>query len=154
MPQIVPSTTGRSLILALLILAAPGTALAKDKINTTFFGNLAVEGYDTVAYFAANKAIKGNAKFETEYQGANWRFSSAENLARFIAEPEKYAPQYGGYCAYAVAQNGTAGIEPEQFTIVEGKLYLNYNRKIQSRWSEDRDNYIMAADANWPSVLE
>jgi hypothetical protein len=83
-----------------------------------------------------------------------WRFASAEHRDLFVANPEKYAPQYGGYCAYAVSQNSTAGIEPEQFTIVGEKLYLNYNAKIQSRWLDQRDEFIIAADANWPGVIE
>lgn len=129
-------------------------ASAADLINTTLFGNLAIEGYDPVAYFQQNKAVEGNKKFQHEWQGAKWNFSSAENRDSFAAEPEKYAPQYGGYCAYAVAQNSTASIEPEQFTIVKDKLYLNYNAKIRKKWRADRDNYIVQADKNWPHVLE
>ena len=140
--------------LALAIaLAISLPALAADPINTTYFGNLAIEGYDTVAYFKDGQAVKGSKDFEYEWMGATWRFSSAENLANFTADPEQYAPQYGGYCAYAVSQNSTAGIDPRQFTVHEGKLYLNYNKKIQTRWLGDRDNFIDAANRNWPGVL-
>ena len=85
---------------------------------------------------------------------ANWRFSSAENLALFKANPEKYAPQYGGYCAYAISQDSVADIEPELFTLHQGKLYLNYNRSINKKWLQDRDQYIIDADRYWPLLLE
>lgn len=130
------------------------TASAKDAINSTLFGNVAIEGYDTVAYFTQNSAVKGSRDFETTWMDAKWRFASAENRDLFIENPDKYAPQYGGYCAYAVAKNSTAGIEPEQFEIVDGKLYLNYNAKIKATWLEMRDDYIIAADNNWPGVIE
>ena len=139
------------LLSAALVLST--SAMAADPINTTFFGKLAVEGYDTVAYFTENQAIEGDKKFEHEWMNAKWRFSSAENLEAFKADPEAYAPQYGGYCAWAVSQNKIAEIDPTQFTVHEGKLYLNYNKKIQKRWLGDRDNFIAAADQNWPSVL-
>lgn len=139
-------------LLALALLFSP-QAFALDKINTTFWGNLAIEGYDPVAYFTKNKAVEGKKQHELEWMGATWRFSSAEHLALFKENPEKYAPQYGGYCAYAVSQNTTAGIEPDLFTIHQGKLYLNYNRSINRKWLEKRDQYITDADNNWPQLL-
>jgi len=105
------------LLLASLLLSLP--ALAVDAINTTRFGNVAIEGYDPVAYFTQSRPVKGDSDFEYEWKDAKWRFSSAENLALFTANPEKYAPQYGGYCAYAVAKNTTASIDPTQFTVVD-----------------------------------
>lgn len=145
-------------ILALLLLvtgaalfAAPAGAI--DPINTTLFGNKAIEGYDPVAYFTQGKAVKGQKSISHEWKGATWFFASEENKARFVAEPEKYAPQYGGYCAYAVSQGSTAGIDPEAFAIVDGKLYLNYNRKIQQQWEGHREKFIRDADANWPTIL-
>lgn len=146
----------RTLTLWLILTSATtfsANLWAADEINTTFFGNLAIEGYDPVAYFTENKAVAGSKDHEFVWKDAKWRFSSAENLSLFKADPQKYAPQYGGYCAYAVAQNDTAGIDPDQFTIVDGKLYLNYNAKIQASWLEQRDTYIEAADKNWPDVL-
>lgn len=127
---------------------------AAEKINTSLFGNLAVKGYDVVSYFTENKAVKGSKKLQTEWQGANWRFSSQENLDAFKANPEQYAPQYGGYCAYAVSQGYTAGIDPEAFAVVDGKLYLNYSHSIADKWEGDRDNYIILADKNWPEVSQ
>ncbi|MFB3105545.1 MAG: YHS domain-containing (seleno)protein [Pseudomonadales bacterium] len=138
----------------ILFLAVAVHANAASFINTTFFGNLAIEGYDPVAYFIEDKPVKGDSEFEYEWQAAHWRFSSAENRDLFVSNPEKYAPQYGGYCAYAVSQDTTAGIDPDQFTIVDDKLYLNYSAKVRETWRADRDAYILAADKNWPGVVQ
>lgn len=140
--------------LLLWLLASGSTTYALDEINTTFFGNLAIEGYDAVAYFTENRAIEGDAEFELEWKGANWRFASAANLAAFRENPEMYAPQYGGYCAFAVSQNSTAGIDPSQFTVHNGKLYLNYNKKIKARWKLNKDRFIVDADRYWPQLLQ
>ena len=139
------------LILALVFSASVS---AKDPVYTGLFSNDAIKGYDTVAYFTENKAVEGSDEFSTEYKGANWLFSSQENLDLFKENPEKYAPQYGGYCAYAVSQGTTASIQPDLFTIHNGKLYLNYNKSINDKWSKDKDGYITAADKNWPNVLK
>ncbi len=129
-------------------------ANAKDPIYTSPFNDLAVGGYDAVAYFTEGAPVKGLADFEHDYMGARWRFSSAENLAAFKAEPVSYAPQYGGYCAWAVSQNYTARGNPKNWTIYDGKLYLNYSDKIQARWEKDIPGFIALADANWPGVLD
>lgn len=142
---------GQLFFAALLLMSLPAHAL--DAINTTFFGNLAIEGYDPVAYFTENRAVEGKAKFEYQWMDANWRFSSKENLQAFKHNPEKYAPAYGGYCAYAVSQNDTASIEPELFTIHEGRLYLNYSKSINQKWLSNRDGYIADADRYWPELL-
>lgn len=134
-------------------LLVSSVALALDPIYTSFFSNVAIKGYDTVAYFTENKAVKGSKDFVTEHKGATWHFSSQENLDLFLSEPEKYEPQYGGYCAYAVAQNTTASIKPELFTIVDDKLYLNYNTKINDQWQSNKEEFIQQADANWPALL-
>ena len=128
-------------------------AAGPDPIYTGFFNNLAIDGYDTVAYFTQGKPVKGRREFSTEYRGAQWRFSSAANLAKFQADPAAFAPQYGGYCAYAVAQGDTASAQPELWTIHEGKLYLNYSRSVNQTWREDMDAFIDKADANWPELL-
>jgi len=114
--------------------------------------NLKLKGYDPVAYFTAGKPVKGEAKFEYKFMGATYRFSSPANLELFKKEPEKYVPQYGSYCAYAVSQGYTAPVDPEAFDIVNGKLYLNYSKAVQKKWRENRDNYISAADKNWPEL--
>ncbi len=138
-------------VIGLLISA---NVMALDPVYTGFFSNDAIKGYDTVAYFTENKAVEGKSEYSLEYQGANWLFSSQENLDLFKAGPEKYAPQYGGYCAYAVAKNQTASIRPELFTIHNGKLYLNYNQSINQKWTDAKEEFIKAADANWPGLLE
>lgn len=129
-------------------------AIAKDPVYTARFSNIAVEGYDPVAYFTQGEPVKGDKKFSLEYNGAQWRFSTAENLAAFEADPVKYAPQFGGYCAWAVSQDYTARGNPKNWTIVEDKLYLNYNDEIQARWIKDTPGFIEAANQNWPGVLE
>jgi len=139
-----------TLIFALL---ASSNTLAIDPTFTGLFSDKAIKGYDTVAYFTENKAVKGSDKFTTKYNGATWLFSSQENLELFVASPKKYAPQYGGYCAYAVSQNGTASIKPELFTIHDGKLYLNYNKSINDKWNANREQFIKDADKNWPELL-
>jgi YHS domain-containing protein len=141
------------LALALLGLLVPA-ADAAEPVNKTRFGGLAVDGYDVVAYFTDGKPVEGTKEFSHEWQGAKWRFASAAHRDAFAAEPEKYAPQYGGYCAWAVSQGYTADADPEAWTVVEGKLYLNYSAKVQATWSEDRAGNIAKADANWPAVLE
>lgn len=139
--------------LLLMLFFVSSYSFAADPIYTPWFNNLAIKGYDSVAYFTENKPIEGSESFEYDWQGATWRFSSAKHLAMFKADPERYAPQYGGYCAYAVAKGKTASIEPEQFTVLDGKLYLNYNASVQQKWQAERDSYIEKADKNWPIVL-
>ena len=114
----------------------------------------AIKGYDTVAYFTENKPVEGSEEFSFEYKGAQWLFSSVENLELFKADPQKYAPQYGGYCAYAVAKGSTASIKPELFTIHNDKLYLNNNSSINDKWQANMQDFIQAADKNWPEILE
>lgn len=128
-------------------------SFAKDPIYTGYFSSEAVSGYDTVAYFTQSKAVKGLKKFSYEYQGEDWYFSNNQHLALFKQDPEKYAPQYGGYCAFAVAKNDTASSDPEQWTIENGKLYLNYNADIKQQWLAEKTNFIIKADQNWPHVL-
>lgn len=135
-----------------VVLSLFASVAAAEKINTTLFGNLAVKGYDVVAYFADAKAVKGKKSLQTEWQGANWRFSSQTNLDAFKANPEQYAPQYGGYCAYAVSQGYTASVDPAAFSIVDGKLYLNYSHSVARTWRADQENYIRLADQNWPAL--
>ena len=113
----------------------------------------AIHGFDPVAYFSVGEPTEGKNKYSTEWQGAIYRFASAENLATFKSDPERYAPQYGGYCAYAVSEGYTASIDPDAWTIVEGKLYLNYSLGVQKRWRKDIPGNIKAADNNWPDVL-
>ncbi len=112
----------------------------------------AIKGYDPVAYFTAGKPVAGSAQFTALYKGATFRFASAANRDAFAAAPEKYAPQYGGFCAYGAAGGYKAVIDPAAYTIANGKLYLNYNSRIQRSWNQDQSGYIAKADKNWPSV--
>ena len=141
-------------IFVLLLVAHTSTAFALDEINSTYFGSKAIEGYDAVAYFTEGRAIEGSKEFEFSWKGANWRFASAENLTAFHANPESFAPQFGGYCAWAVSQNDTAKIDPTQFTVYEGKLYLNYSKEISERWRASKDKFIIAANRFWPELLK
>jgi YHS domain-containing protein len=141
--------TGLALAALLLGLAFPGVALAIDPIYSPFFGD-AIRGADPVAYFTEGRPVEGVKAHSLEYMGATWRFSSTENKAALEADPEKYAPQFRGYGAGAVSQGCTASIDPEAWTIVDGKLYLNYSRDVMNQWLADRDAFIDKADANWP----
>ncbi len=117
-------------------------------------GGVAIRGYDPVAYFTRGKPVAGSAKHTLRWKGAVWRFASAKHLAMFKADPAKYAPQYGGYCAYAVSRNYTAKIEPDAWTIHKGKLYLNYNKFIRAAWEREKPANIVKGDRNWPAVLQ
>lgn len=114
----------------------------------------AIGGYDPVAYFTMHKPVKGSGTITYQWQGANWCFSSEENMKSFKSSPEKYAPQYGGYCAYGLADGHKATTEADAWTISGGKLYLNYNKDIQSSWLKDKDSYIKKADTKWPDLKD
>ena len=141
-----------SAFLAFLLLSAP--VAAKDPVYTGTLSDLAVSGYDPIAYFTEGKPVEGSAAFEHKWKGATWRFANAKNLEAFKADPEAYAPQYGGYCAWAVSQGYTASADPSAWRIVGKKLYLNYNREVQQNWEKDAAGNIVKADGNWPKVLE
>jgi len=139
--------------LTLLALAA-APLLAVSPVNKSLFGGVAIDGFDPVAYFTDGKPVEGKKEHAHEWRGATWRFASAEHRDLFAADPGKYAPQYGGWCAYAVAQGSTADIDPEAWTIHGGKLYLNYDKKVQAKWLADRDAYIAKADVTWPGLVD
>jgi len=146
---------GAFALVALLTTGSFSPALAgKAEVFTGLVEGVAVGGYDPVAYFTEGAPRKGDPAITTEYKGATWRFSSEANRALFAADPDKYAPQYGGYCAYALAQGALAKGEPEVWKIEDGKLYLNYSDLVQGEWLADMDAYIEAGDANWPAALQ
>jgi YHS domain-containing protein len=141
--------------MALLVLGGVGVTApvaAGGVVNRSFLGGVAIEGTDPVAYFTESRPVEGSSDFEHEWMGASWRFVSAENRDRFAADPEKYAPQYGGYCAWAVSQGYTAKIDPEAWTIVDDKLYLNYSKDVRTQWSGDIPGNVAKGDANWPKL--
>ena len=114
---------------------------------------LAIGGYDPVAYFTEQKPVKGSPEFQSVYRGSTFQFASAAHREAFAAEPEKYVPQYGGYCAYGMAKGYKAKIDPEAFSLIHGRLYLNYSDAVRTRWLSDVPGYIRQADANWPTVM-
>jgi YHS domain-containing protein len=137
----------------LLALATALPAFAISPVNKSLFGGLAIDGYDPVAYFTDAKPVEGKKELWFDWKGATWRFASAANRELFAKSPEKYAPQYGGYCAYAVAKGTTADIDPDAWTVRGGKLYLNYDADIQQKWLQDADGFIAKADLNWPKMI-
>ncbi len=112
----------------------------------------AIKGYDPVAYFLQNKAIEGSDGYNYDWNGSKWKFASQSNLDSFKLAPEKYAPQYGGYCAYGCSENHLAPTDPKAFTIVGNKLYLNYSLKVKELWLKDTTGKIKAADGYWPEL--
>lgn len=130
-------------------------SLAKDPVYTGFFSSRAIQGYDTVSYFQGDGVpVKGVDEFQIEWRGATWYFSSAHNLAAFAADPERYAPQYGGYCAWAVAHDTLAKGDALVYEIVGDKLYLNYNNGISDDWSAQKTELISVADEYYPELVD
>ncbi|MFS8896501.1 YHS domain-containing protein [Synechococcus sp. R3-13] len=123
---------------------SPGPFFATD--------GLALRGYDPVAYFIDGKPVKGSPAYEWEWGGVTWRFASADNRERFRNDPERFAPQYGGFCAWAVAHNYLYPVDPFAWKIVDDKLYLNANQRVQRNWERDIPGLIKRADANWPAL--
>ncbi len=121
--------------------------------QTTKFTNkdgVAIKGYDPVAYFNRQNAVEGNDKYSFDWSGSKWKFVSQGSLDSFKLAPEKYAPQYGGFCAYGTSLNHLSPTDPKAWTIVNGKLYLNYNLDVKNLWIKDTINRIKAADGFWP----
>jgi YHS domain-containing protein len=137
-------------LLSLFVTYAAVAGSPVAAVNTE--QGLAIKGYDPVSYFTTGKPILGLAQFTTSYKGATYRFASAENRDRFIAAPENFVPQYGGYCAYAVSLNKTADIDPEEWAIVKDKLYLNNGFLAQQLWSLDKPGNVVRGDQNWPLI--
>lgn len=132
------------LLFANLVQAFAGEYFEKDGV--------AISGYDSVAYFVKMKPVKGLPEFQTAYQGSTFHFSTVANRDSFIANPDKFSPQYGGYCAFGMAKGYKAVIDPAAFTVVGDKLYLNYSETVHSKWVLDIPGYIRKANENWPDV--
>ena len=113
---------------------------------------IALGGYDPVAYITESKAVAGSPEITFVHKGSTFRFASAGNRDVFVADPAKYAPQYGGFCAFGAAGGYKAKIDPAAFTVHNGKLYLNYNEAIQKKWRADVPGFVAKADKNWPEV--
>jgi YHS domain-containing protein len=128
--------------------AGGGQAVNRDR------NGLAIDGYDPVAYFAEGRPVRGVAEFEHTWNGTKYRFVSAANRDRFAKDPEAFAPQYGGFCSYAVSRGYTADIDPLAWAVVDGKLYLNYSVRVQRTWETDVPGNIRKADANWVTLRD
>lgn len=146
-----------SFLFGLIIIPA---LFAQEPLRKKHFNledGIAIQGYDAVAYFTANKAIKGKKEFALYHQGATYYFSSATNKDLFKANSSKYEPQYGGWCAYAMGAKGEkVNVDPETFKIMEGKLYLFYNKFFNNTlqgWNKDEKNLCMKADASWAKTF-
>ena len=139
----------RNMLTLALVMFTTFTLSAQQSEVFIKDGN-AIQGYDPVAYFKESKPVKGNEQFNFKWNYANWIFSSQQNLDSFKLNPEKFAPQYGGYCAYGMSDGHKAPTNPEAWTIVDGKLYLNYNSKVKVYWNKELAKRIEDADKNWP----
>jgi YHS domain-containing protein len=140
-----------ALFLALVTILT--SVSAKDLLNTSWSGT-AIKGYDPVAYFSDNKAIEGKSDFQSMHDGATYYFASKEHKDLFDANPDKYLPQFGGYCAYGVSINKTVNIDPAAFQIIDGKLYLQYSQDILDKFNQDPSGNLQKARANWPKLVE
>lgn len=140
------------ILLSFLFIIVIGAAAQKSPVFTG--SGKAIHGYDPVAYFTKSKPVLGNEKFVYSWKGAKWYFESASHLEAFTRNPERYSPQFGGYCAYGMANGYKAPTEKDAWTIVNGKLYLNYNKEVQKMWNENQAAFIEKANKNWPSVKD
>ena len=146
----------------LALLAAGGAApliaqatAAPEKVLLNLDRNgLALKGYDPVSYFESSGPLKGSSGFTAAHDGATYRFATAENRNRFLLEPSRYVPQFGGYCGYGASRNYLAPVDPEAFTIMDGRLILQYSKEVLKRWQEDPRNRLTLADRNWPGLVE
>ena len=138
------------LISMAILLAMASTLVVAGEFNET--DGAAIGGYDPVAYLTERKAERGSGEFTGMYKGSTFRFKTAANRDLFLANAEKYAPQYGGYCAFGVSRGYKAGISPDAFSVIDGKLYLNYNTDVKATWSKDVSGYVGKANEKWADV--
>jgi YHS domain-containing protein len=149
--------TRRFLLMVALALPVAGSILRPalaDEPEIYAPGGVAISGYDPVAYFAEHKPVLGSADHALRWRGAMWYFVDGENMEAFEMNPSAYAPQYGGYCAYALSKGAIAPTVPEAFTIHDGALYLNNSTAVRTIWTQDIPGNILKANANWPTVLQ
>ncbi len=141
-----------SFFLLLLLASMPSFGQTKTLLNLDKNG-VAIQGYDPVAFFAQNKPVKGRAEFESSYKGARYLFASADDKALFEANPAKYEPQFGGFCAYAASRGHTAPIKIEAWQIVNGRLLMQYDLGVKKDFNKDPQGNLQKADKNWPSIV-
>lgn len=128
-------------------------ARAEPQVNLGYFNQLAMNGYDVMTYWKGGDPQKGDPEIAATYNGATWLFTTPENRETFLTDPARYAPQYGGYCAYAASQNAVADVDPFAWRIWEDKLYLNYSPRVRRQWASNIDANIAKADGFWPMLL-
>jgi YHS domain-containing protein len=140
---------------ALLAFGSAESASADDSVNTGYFGGVAIMGYDPVAYFTDNRAVKGSEEYSYEWLGTPWHFANSKHREMFMSEPVKYAPQYGGYCAGEVALHSsvTVNVDPEAFKIIDGKLYLIYDVGNADKFAANAQELVPKGDTNWPKAV-
>ena len=144
-------------LVLLMLLTLSATSFAKELNVYSHQSKGAIQGADPVAYFSLTpgaKAILGDKGISAQWNGATWYFVSTENRSVFLENPEKYAPQYGGYCAFALAHGFTKETNPDAWSIVDDKLYLNLSEGVQRKWLSDVRGNIQRANRNWPKVLK
>ena len=134
----------------IILVFLSSVVFAQKEVYTK--SNVAIDGYDPVAYFKDSKPVKGLKDYSYVWNGAMWNFSNSRNLDEFKSNPVAFAPQYGGYCAYGVADGHKAPTSPDAWTIVDGKLFLNYNKEVKVLWQKDQPGYIKQANENWVTV--
>ena len=139
------------LIICSLIALSQLATFAADK-SSMKDNTVAINGYDTVAYFTENRAVKGNSEYSYTWNEATWYFSKPENRDLFATNPERFAPQFRGHCAYGLAKGKLVAANPEEWTIVDGKLYMNYNRTFRDQWRQDKSAMVKKANENWAEV--
>lgn len=144
----------KKIVLTLSISFLTGLSLFAQQSATFVQSGKAIRGYDPVAYFTESKPVKGNEKLVYNWNNTNWYFSSQQNLDMFKANPEKYTPQYGGYCAYGLSNGYKAPTDADAWTIENGKLFLNYNKEVREMWNKEKKERIEKADKNWPQVKD
>jgi hypothetical protein len=141
-----------SVLIVVLGIAGAMTLRGQTPGSTNAANGIALQGYDAVAYVTLQKAVKGQRAYSHDWRGVRWQFASAANRAQFAASPESFAPQFGGFCAYGVSRGYAVDVDPDAFSVVDGKLYLNYSKRVQATWNQDRAGYIEKARQNWPKV--
>jgi YHS domain-containing protein len=144
----------KKIVVTICVTVLTGISLFAQKSAVFVHSGKAIRGYDPVAYFTEGKPVKGDVKLVYNWNKADWYFSSQKNLDLFKASPEKYAPQYGGYCAFGLSNGYKAPTDADAWTIENDKLYLNYNLQVRQEWNKDRQQRIKQADQNWPSVRD
>jgi YHS domain-containing protein len=144
----------RFIALPIIVMVLISAALAEKRLINTDKNGVALKGYDPVAYFTDNKPVKGNPQFQAAYNEGTYYFSSAENKKLFEADPKKYEPQFGGFCAYATSKGYTAKIEPDAFQVLNGRLLLQYDTDVRDLFNKDPQGNLKKADQNWPGIVE